>query len=182
MSLIFYPAGCDEDLLAHICDPCPDVEGGRIRGIAFVHKTFAFSNPSTAAEWEQGVVDGKIIVIPETHGTFDGGTAQFGPGFGDVPESYLGSEFTLNYFDPNYIGNCDFYNTIRKSRSWKVAYVTETQVHVSSVASTVYGKAPVADDLNSQVVWEVQVKFSQENSPCNYDKPEGIFRCFEVQP
>jgi hypothetical protein len=177
---IYYPSGCDDDLLEHNCDPCPAGEHGRVRGVAFVKKTFDFTDITDPTEWEAGIAAGDIVIIPETNGTYDGGTPQFGPGYGDTPERYLGSEFKVNYRDPNYIGNCDFYNKIRKSRNWKIAYLSETQIRLSTGTATVFGKDAIADDLNSEIVWEVEAKFKQTDTSCPSDIPDGIFRCFDV--
>lgn len=177
---IYYPSGCDSSLQDHVCDPCPTTEGGRIRSIAYVHKDFEFTDPADPSEWETGIASGDIIVIPETNGSFDGGTPTFGTGYGSTNQRYLGSEFKINYKDPNWYGNCDFYNTIRNNRNFKIAFCTENYVRISTATATVYGKDPVQDDLNSEVVWEVEVTFKQSDTPCPYAIPDGIFTCFEV--
>jgi hypothetical protein len=179
---IFYAPGCDGDILTHECDPCPTKELGRVRGVAYVHQDVAFSDETDEAEWNTYIEAGLVVIIPETNGSFDGGTPTFSTGFGDVPESYDSSEFKINYKDPNFLGNCVFYNSLRRSRNWRVCWRTETRAYLSTVACTAYGKSPVADDIKSSVVWEVEVKFTQADTPCPFVIPDGIFQCFDVIP
>ncbi len=177
--LIYYPAGCAEELNPHNCDPCEDQEHGRLRGVAFVHKTYTFVDPTDPTEWQTAIAAGHIIIIPKTNGSYDGGTPKEGPGYGDAVSTYLGSDFSAKYKDPNYTSNCAFYNGLKRSRNWKFAYLTETKVHITSTACVVLPKNPVADDLNSIVEWDIEVKWSHKDFACPFDIPEGIFdECF----
>lgn len=175
---IYYPASCDEETPQHICDPCDTQEHGRIRAVAFIHKSYSFTDPSNPTEWTDAINAGKVIVIPKTNGSFDGGTPKEGPGYGDAVSTYLGSDFVLKYKDPNYQNNCGFYNGLKRSRNYKVAYLTETKVHIAATTCVVLPKNPVADDINSIVEWDVEVKWQDNDFACPSDIPEGIFECF----
>lgn len=180
---VTYPDTCTSSIPFHACDPCQDVEQARIRSVAFVNSSFIatlLASPSSTDVWENGIDDSLIIVIPDTNGSFDGGTPVEGPGFGSSPTKYMGSEFVLTYRDPNYVDNCDFYSAIQRSSSYHVAYVTETQVHISENTVTILPKAPITDSLTDMVLWEVTVKFQQFATPCPNDKPAGIFTCFAL--
>ncbi len=177
---IVYPSNCDEVDLAHQCDDCEDPELGRIRGIAFIKDDFAFSNAASYTEWFNGIASGDIIIVPFTRGSFDGGTPKEGTGYGDQATKYIGSDYSLTYFDPNYAINRDFYNNIKRFQNYKVAYKTETLVHITDKVCQVLPKAPVQDDITSEVVWEIMVKWSSQNEPTPYTAPDAIFICFEV--
>lgn len=178
---IYYPGdNCQSSVPEHLCDPCLTKELGGVRGVAFVPSDFTFTNPSSDAQWVAAVAAGAII-IPETNGTFDGGTAQEGLGFGDNPTSLDGYDFVLQFFDPNYKGNCDHYDNLKNARGqFKVAFITETQLHLSSRTVTVLPKNPIAADVKSKVLWDVTVKFTQQNLVCSFDKPSTIFRCTQI--
>lgn len=178
---IYYPTGCEVEEVAHQCDECADVENGRIRSVAFIASDFEFTNPSNAQEWIDGMEAGDIIVIPATNGVFDGGVPNMGQGYGDQEEKYLNSTFTLTYKDPNYKLNCDFYEAKKRSSRWKIAYRTSTLVHISDATASFSPKAPVADDMKSEVVWEVESKWTSSNFPCPYDTPDGVFDCVILQ-
>lgn len=172
---VYYPSGCDALIPDHICDPCEEIELGRIRSVAFIKNTFAFIDPTDPTEWETGFAAGDIIIIPQTKGTFDGGAEVETAGYGDSSTRLTGYNFQLQYQDPNYRLNCNFYNAIKNSRDYKVAYRTETQVHISDKTVQVIPKNPVQDDTTSEVVWDVIVKWAAKDLPCPFDVPSGIF-------
>lgn len=172
---VYYPSGCDDTIPAHICDPCLLPEHGRISSVAFIKNTFAFVDPTDPTEWQAGFASGDIILIPQTRGTFDGGAEVEGPGYGRQATKLTGYNFQAQYQDPNYKGNCDFYNAIKRTRNMKFAYVTETQVHITDNEVQVIPKNPVEDDISSEVVWDVIVKWAGPDLPCPYDVPAGIF-------
>lgn len=172
---VYYPSNCDDLVPEHICDPCEEIEGGRVRSIAFYKSSFAFVDPSDPTEWEAGFASGDIILIPQTNGTFDGGAEVEAPGYGDQVTRLTGYNFQIQYQDPNYRGNCNFYNTLKTSRQYKAAYRTGTQIHLIDSTVQVIPKNPVQEDPNSAVVWDVLVKWSGKDVPCPYDVPPGIF-------
>lgn len=176
---IYYPAACSEETVGHNCDPCEDKEHGRIRSVAFIHKSYTFADPTSPTEWSDAIAAGHIIIIPQTNGSYDGGAPKEGPGYGDSPSVYLGSDFSAKFKDPNYASNCAFYNGLKRSRNYKFAYVTETKVHIAGKTCVVLPKNPVADDLTSIVEWDVEVKWQDSDFACPYAIPEGIFdECF----
>lgn len=179
--MIYYPAGCESQIPDHVCDPCEAREKGRIGSVAYIKKEFEFTDPSNPEEWRTGIEAGDIIIIPEVTGSFDGGSEVEGPGYGRQATSLIGYNFTSNFKDPNYKNNCDFYNGLKNSRAWRYAYVTETQVHLTTNPVVSIPKNPVTEELNSDVVWDVTVKWSDSNLPCPFPKPAGIFdECFSV--
>lgn len=172
---VYYPSGCDELIPDYICDPCVETEKGRIRSIAFIKNSFAFTDPTSPAEWQAGFAAGDIIIIPFTKGTFDGGSEVESAGYGDLATKLTGYNFQLQYQDPNYRTNCEFYNAIKRSSNYRVAYRTETQIHISNNPVQVIPKNPVQDDITTEVVWDVLVKWSDSDVPCPVDVPAGIF-------
>jgi len=182
---VTYPDTCTGTIPLHYCDPCSDVEQARVRSVAFINTSFydtLIASPTDTNVWEDGIDDSLIFIIPETNGSFDGGTPVEGPGFGSSPTKFMGSDFVLNYKDPNYKENCDYYNAIMRSNAYHIAYVSETQVHISENTVTILPKAPIADSLTDMVVWDVTVKFQQYGTPCPTDIPPGIFTCFALVP
>lgn len=176
---IYYPSGCDSEIPDHLCSNCDDIEHGRVRSIAYIKRSFTFTDPSNPNEWRAGILSKDIIVIPDVNGTFDGGAETTGDGYGDQQEKLLGYNFTLQYKDPNYKQNAQFYNELKKSRNFYVAYRTETQVHFSDVAVQVIPKNPVTAATTDEVVWDVTVKWANGDVPTPYDAPAGTFTCFD---
>ena len=178
MMAITYPTDCDDLPGTHYCDECDDPELGRIRGIALIDKDFAFTDPTSYTQWFNGIAAGSIIIIPFTRGSF-AGTPKEGTGYGDQATKYMGTDYELTFYDPNYATNRDFYNALKRYQKYKVAYKTETKVHITDKVCQVLPLAPVADDITSEVVWEVKCKWSSQNEPTPYTAPDGIFVCFE---
>src|ERR1044072_3310361 len=155
---IYYPSGCAEDIPDHYCNDCEVTEKARIRSVAFIANDFHFINPSSPTEWDAGIANKKIIIIPKTNGTFDGGAEVEGPGYGDQQTKLNGYKFQAVYNDPNYKNNADFYNALKNSRNYRFAYRTETQTHLTEVTVQAIPKNPVVEDLTGEVVWNVTVK------------------------
>lgn len=176
---IYYPSGCDAELGEHYCDPCENPEHGRVRGVAFIRDSFEFTDPSNPVEWQTGIGNKDIIIIPQTNGSFDGGSEIEVPGYGDQATKLTGYNFVLTVNDPNYANNATFYNQLKRSREWKAAYRTETKLHIIDKVVSVVPKNPVAEDITSEVVWNLAIKWSDEDLPIPYDLPEGIFTCFD---
>lgn len=174
----YYPSGCDTLIPDHFCDPCETIEQGRIRSVAFIKSSFAFTDKTSPVQWAAGINSGDIIIIPQTKGTFDGGSEVESPGYGDQATRLTGYNFSAEFSDPNYNENCDFYNAIKNSRAYKFAYRTSTQTHITDSVVQVIPKNPVGDDINSEVVWSVGVKWSGADLPCPFDTPAGTFECY----
>lgn len=176
---VYYPAGCSADVGNHYCNPCENAEHGRIRSAAFIASDFAFTDPTNPTEWRNGILAKKILIIPFTNGTFDGGAEVEGPGYGDQVSKLTGYNFSATFNDPNYKLNADFYNAIKRSSSWKFAFRTENLTHLVQNTVAIIPKNPVTDDLVSEVVWNVLVKWSDDDLPVPYDTPAGIFTCYD---
>lgn len=179
---IVYKTCSEVDLVKPVCEPCGEREHGRIRSIAFIKKGTSLSNPAVVTEWNSGIEAGTILIIPETTGTFDGGTPKEGKGYGNKKTNILGYDYVLNISDPNYIGNAKFWDAIKKSGDYKVAFRTETQIHISDEVVTITPKNAIEEDIESEVVWQAEVKWFQKNLvvPNNAEALTDIFRCFEV--
>ena len=168
--------GASGDPLVHTCDPC-ERELGRVRGVCLVDASFDFTELITklksgtpsdqeaaATLFETAITDGKIHLIPETTGTYDGGSAQTGDGYGDEETRLLGYLHTLNFKDPSYAGNSDFYEQAEKSH-WKLMWRTETLLHFVSEPAGIQAIAPVEADLTSAVVWDVTATWKSKKKP-----------------
>lgn len=172
---IYYPTDCVDEVVEHFCSDCETPENGWIRSTFFKRKDYTFADIEDAAEWRAAIANGDVIVIPSTHGTADGGTPTYGPGFGSKIQTYVSSTYKVNYFDPNYKKNRDFYQSLKNSSLYQFGYVTSSLVHLSDATCVVAPKNPVEDSLTSQVLWQVEVSWISANEVTITDKPDGIF-------
>jgi len=180
---IYYPTPCEGTLPDHITDGCDgdNIEHARIRSIGFVYDSIAATietDLSDPAPWKAGIVEKQVIIVPETQGSLDSAEVT-GPGYGDESERLIGYNHTVTFRDPNYKQNSAFYNSIKFSRSLRLAYRTETQTHLSGKTVKVIPKAVIADDLTGEVVWEVTVKWFEADIPAPADTPPGVFLPFQ---
>jgi hypothetical protein len=178
MATGYYPTNCDDFVPPHNCDPCLPKEYGRIRAVAFIKDSFTFLDPTSALEWEAGIQAGDIILLPKVHGTLADPTEKEGVGYGDVVSTVLGFDFVATYSDPNYSENCDFYNALKSAQNWKFMYKSSTKGHLTTSSVTVIPKPPIQDDLTTEVVWVVTVKWSAADHACPFDFPASQLSCF----
>ncbi len=178
--MTYYPDTCVEEDVAHFCDDCEATENGRVRSVWFQRSTYTFSDPTSQAEWQTAVANGDVVVVANTHGVFDGGTPNYGQGFGDVEQKYLNSTFKLNFFDPNVKNNYEFYEDKKRSTTWFIGYRTSSLVWVGDTPVTVAPKVAVPDDLKEGLAWEVEATWTSANHPEPFTMPEDIFSCFLV--
>jgi hypothetical protein len=183
MSLYYPSSDCGGAAIPdYACKPCPEYEYGRIRSIALIKNTFTFTDPTSSAQWTAGIAAKDIIVIYKTAGSYDGGSTSELVGFGDSATVNGNTTHVLTYKDPNYADNCDFYNAIKGNSDYTIAFRTSSLTHFAGSPVTVTPKNPIADDINSVVVWEVQAKWTNPDSPCAYTTPTGIFdSCYIVE-
>lgn len=177
---IYYPSSsCSGGTVPdYYCTPCLTYEYGRIRHIALISTSYIdtlLASPTSATVWQTGITNGSIFVLYKTQGSYDGGSTSEIAGFGDAATTNGNTTHTLTFKDPNYAENCDFYNELRASADYTLAYVTSDSVHFSEEVVTFSPKNPVQDDINSIVTWEVLCKWTNNDSPCAYAKPTGNF-------
>jgi hypothetical protein len=172
---------CDDTLDPHFCAGCDDNpdEHGRIRRGAFVHTSvFAAiaADPSNATLWNTHIAAGKIIILPELQGTFDGGTPKLVAGFGDLKERYSGSDFKSTIKDPVYKKNWAFYRSIVGKQTWHYYFCTENFGHLTSKPVTVAPKNPITENVDDVVIWEADISWFENFSPAPHDIPD-VFAC-----
>lgn len=179
---IYYPSDCEDSVPSYICDPCPVTEKGGVSAFAFIKGDYTFTDPTDFAEWETAIENGDVILIPNTRGSYDGGAAKYGAGFGRVKERLLGYDYVLNFMDENLKANSAFYDAIDQSNNWKGAFFTETLVWMIDQRLTVSVKDAVEEDIETDVIWNVEVKWFYKNKPRKLTAPVGLQgNCFLLE-
>jgi hypothetical protein len=176
---LYYP-GCSTTIPNPQCSDCPTRELSDVRSIFFVKNDFAFTDITDTAEWTTGITNEDIYVFPYTKGTV-ASEPNMVPGFGDQEEYLDGYTFTAEVQEPNYAGNFAFWNAVKNSRVWKFGYRTESKVHLSDVSATIVPTAPIAEGKKTAVVWNIMVKWTQDDLVEPFDMPTGVFeQCIDV--
>jgi len=178
-----YYTSCEDEIGTHTCSPCNNNrEFARTRSTAIIAKDYLptlMVDPTDPTKWSDGVTTGKIIVIPETSGSFDPGDPSELKGYGDNKSSNGPREQTLNFFDPNYKDNYAFYNGITNISSKVLAFRTSSLIHIADVTASIVAKDNVEDDLEAEVTWNVTAKWTSINLPSIHDAVPlaDIFKC-----
>lgn len=172
--MALYYLGCGEDAVDPVLSDCSSTELGDVRSVFLVRKDFAFTDITDTAEWTTGIQNRQIYVYPYAKGSLEI-TENEQPGFGDQPTTIVGYEFTLNTMHPDYASMWPHWNSLKKTKNWKVGYRTETQVHLSDSSAQINAKPPIGEDKKGEVLWNVVFKFSQEFAPRPQDMPDGVF-------
>lgn len=174
MATGYYPASCVTEVGEHSCDACPTNEHGRIRGVGFIHSSYystIAADPLNSSLWTTGLDAGAagIINLPETEGEMATPSPVTRTGFGDTSEFLIGFDFEVTFRDPNYIDNCDFWNSLNNARGlYYFYYRTETQTYISDKPVTIVAAPQIENDDQSLVLWNVSAKWRSLNVPCNY--------------
>lgn len=172
--MALYYLGCSEDIVDPVLSDCPRVELGDIRSVFIVNKDFVFTDITDTAEWTTGIQNRDIFVYPYAKGSLSI-TPNEQPGFGDQPTTIDGYEFDLQTMHPDYAAMWPHWNSLKKTKNFKVGYRTSTQVHLSDNAAQINPTPPIGEDKKGAVLWNVGFKFSQEFAPRPYDMPAGVF-------
>lgn len=172
---VYYANDCVDEDIPYFCEDCPVAEGARVSGIFYHKLTYNWTDPTSAAEWQDAIASGDVVIVANTHGSFADPTDNFGPGFGRVPQTYINSDYSLEYFDRNLKNNYEFYQGKKRSSKWAIGYVTETLIWMGDTGVTVTPGAPVADNEKEGVVWKVKAAWTSQNHPEPFTMPEGIF-------
>lgn len=175
---VSYLTGCVE-VPAYVKDCCPVPENGRVRAVAFVRKDFAFANDdlSDATEWERGITEGKIIIVPDVRGSIPAATFNEEDGYGDRESDISSLTFELTFFDRNYGANCATYNALMKNGNYRVAYATENYVHLSDLPAVIMPAQVIPESNKEKARYEVKARFTQYGMVCPQDRPADVFDC-----
>ena len=173
-----------EPALTHSHNCCYEREFGRVRSVAFIRKAYLqtiLSNPTGLSVWQAGIAAGEVVVVPQTAGSFDPGEPLRLKGFGRRLYTFGPRDMTLNFSDPYYRGNFNFYNSIHRQTSLVVAFRTSGLLHIADVAASIFAKDPVEDDLESEVRWDVTCQMRSRSLPVKV-KVDSLLTLFNCTP
>lgn len=176
--------GCTNDAV-HTCHDCPEGrvrEFGRVRRAGFIKISFLdtlLANPIDPTIWQAGIIAGAIIVLPETSGTYDGGAPKELKGFGERRVSYGPRTMKMAINDPDYADNYHFYNEISQRTDLVPFFGTSSMIRIFDEPANITAKDPVADDLEEEVIWNVDIEVISVNLPIMVPKAtiDSVFAC-----
>lgn len=163
--------GCAGGEATHTCHTCPEGrvrEFARVRAAGFVTLAYLatlIAAPTVAGTWTAGIAAGKIIMLPETSGTYDPGAPKELKGYGNRKSTYGPREQKLNINDPDYADNYHFYNEISDRTDLVPFFKTSSMIRIFDTVASIWAKDPVIDDLEEEVIWNVECTVTSKNLP-----------------
>lgn len=160
----------------YYCASCVDPEQGRIRGVAYVVDGAPLANTASDLAWLNLVCNNLAVIIPEVRGTYDGGAPIESAGYGKVPQKNTGYNHQISYFEKYNCDNIAFYNKLKYNSNFIFYWVTDKSLYSTGVPVQVSFKNQITDDTNSQLEFEVTIKWSNPlHSEC-LDIPSQVFK------
>lgn len=165
--------GIDERLI-HLNDPCAH-ELGRVRGVILFEQSTDIANfidklktettsPIAYRALNQLINSGKAHLISLTKGTYNGGEPHTADDFNEGETRLLWKEYELQFIDPTYRDNAEFWNKAEK-RKWYIAWRTETLLHIATTPANILISNPIEDDVNSTVAWNITATWRSNQPP-----------------
>lgn len=180
-----YVPGCENQIRDYNCDKCPDKELGRISNIAFVKNSYystIAASPQDGNLWTAGLNDLRVILIPDVHGELPEPSEIVGQGYGRTLEEFLSYDYIVNVFDRRYKENAEFYDLIKESGQYHLAYFTETLGHLTPIPATILPRPIIQDDPGSIVEMKTVIKWRHRGIPIPFNAPAGLFEnCYIPQ-
>lgn len=177
--------GCGGDEAVHVCHDCPEGstrEFSRTRSFGFIKQGYLatlMANPTLVANWNTGIANGSIIMIPKASGSFDPGIPKELKGYGDLVKSAGPRTMKLASNDPNYVDNYDFWNEISGRTDLVPFYRTSSLVHIFDKPAYIIASDPAVDDLEEEIVWNVICEVISQNLPSKHSTANTLaaFSC-----
>lgn len=198
MAIVYKKCVGPDGVGEYMCDPCITGEKGRVRGVAYIHKSLeeditaessvvGVKNIESKTWWETQILAGLIIVVPKTRGTYDGGTSNNVTGFGDKKEYRASKTHVVVYNDPNHTDNDEFYQSIEdNAEEFFLAWRTNAELRVSTeTLMSVDAKDAVEEDVDSIVTWNVTCTWEQPRAKKNVPiyklgTVKDVFNCVDT--
>jgi hypothetical protein len=156
-------------------------ESGRIVALAFIHKDVfpaIYANPSNAALWVDSSYSSDVIVFKNVRGSFDGGSPIEVSGVGNQSTRVINADRSASVMIPGVKGNEDVWNEIVKERGYRVAFVVGANYDLlllNNVDTSIFAVAPVEEGLDTEIMWNVSIKWKDIKNPKSSNVPTGVF-------
>lgn len=158
-----------------------DIEPGSVVAVAFVDEDSKFSSTNditNAANWINLAYDASVLIHQEVRGSYPRAAATEIAGKGKQDTRITGRKHQVDFRVSSIKGNDNYWNTLNRSTNYTFAFViggdydllfyTDKTVSIDAV--------PVVDEaLDSEVDWNVTIKWSDIDVPSTSDVPAGIF-------
>lgn len=169
---------CRPDVQTFLDQAGCEIEGGSIVALAFIEDSVTFTNITDPSEWVGLTYASDILIHQEVRGSYPKAAATEIPGKGKQDIRITGRKHVANVRIGSIKGNEGYWDQLNQATNYKVAFVIGADYdllyfvdkNVSINASSV-----VEEGLDTEVDWDVEIKWSDKNLPSTSDVPTGIF-------
>lgn len=171
---------CVSTIRPFVTPECSD-ERGRIVGLAFIHENIhsaIYADPSNASLWVDGSYAADLTVFQEVRGTYDGGSPTTLPGFGNQDTKTSNADRTITVQVQGVKGNEGFWDDMRRSNNFYVAVVVGGDydlLMINNKTVDIFASPPVEEGLETEVTWNVIIKWKDANNMKTSSVPAGVF-------
>lgn len=164
------PIYCDVPLGVFDEDICQANEG-RIIAVALMRSDHNITDLTDLSQWNAAISAGTVQIIRNVAGELPKSSPVTADGFGRQQTRNVSRDHTSTYQHPDVIGNEDFYNNLNYNNSYSFyPYTASKHVWSTGDAVATFDAAPIIEKgLNSTVVFDVGVSWSDQDVPVAYD-------------
>lgn len=173
-------SNCRPSIPAFVGQECPD-ESGRVVALALIHKDIfdaIYADPSNASLWVDANYAADLHIFQEVRGSYSGGEPVEVGGLGSQDTRVVNATHTLTCRVESVRDNEDFWNQLAKSHNYRPAFVVGGDYDLLMIANkdcSIYANVPVEEGLDTEVLWNVNIKWKDFNNPKTSAVPPGIF-------
>lgn len=169
------PLDCNE-LGGYNNIPCATPKNNKITYIAIIGTNATITDYGDSSQWLSDLNAGRIVLIKDTKGNFDGGTPTLSPGYGEQLERTTGIKHKISAMVRYVSENWEFINNLNKNIPNKgIAFVSGNgatkELNVVKVACNFSTKNPVTDDLSTEKESGIEISWSSIDLPQPFAYP-----------
>lgn len=169
---------CEEDVPDFIPLEC-GLELGGIVGVGLIYST---ESPTTtqlqdAEFWEEqfDVSPQRYWNIPETRGSYAGGTPTEATGYGKNRIRRTGADHEATIQVEGIEGNDDFMNKVNRRKKWHVVFILNGGLMLYARDVSIWAKIVVEESITTEARWDMNFKWSSFDIPVVLRAPENVF-------
>lgn len=158
-----------------------DSEPGSVVAVAFIDEDSAFSDSNDItdpANWVNLDYAASVLIHQEVRGSYPRPSPTEIPGKGKQDTRITGRKHQVDFRVGSIKGNDNYWNTLNRSTNYTFAFVVggdyELLLYVN-VNVSIDAVPVVEEGLDSEVDWNVTVKWSDIDVPSTSNVPAGIF-------
>lgn len=169
---------CRPDVQVYIDAAGCDIENGSVVAVAFIEDSVTFNDITDPSEWVGQTYASDILIHKEVRGSYPKPAPTEIQGKGKQDTRIVGRKHELTFRVSKILGNEGYWDSLNQSTNYTIAFVVggnyDLLYYVTANVSIDSG-SDVQEGLDTEVDWQVIVKWSDKNLPSTSKVPDGIF-------